>query len=100
MIQLYPPPSHPPHATTQHFLYKVCRAVDPTALHNEFRRDTEHEARSFEQVQNEALCNVENFMSLTDDVNTQFKDSKDVKAYQYDMTRHAEQCLHRYNGFS
>jgi ankyrin repeat protein len=27
-------------------------------------------------VQNEALCNVENFMSLTDDVNTQFKDSK------------------------
>jgi hypothetical protein len=59
-----------------HLLYKVCRAANPQALCNDFKRDPSTEDRSYEQVQRDALKDVQDFIDRTEDVNRQCADNK------------------------
>ena len=45
-----------------HLLYKVCRADNPEALWNDFRSDVKSEPRSYDEVQEDALAELESFL--------------------------------------
>jgi ankyrin repeat protein len=45
-----------------HLLYKVCRADNPEALWNDFRSDVKIEPRSYDEVQKDALAELESLL--------------------------------------
>jgi hypothetical protein len=52
-----------------HLLYKLCRASDVDSLHADFLVNTELERRSFEDVQNGALEDMQTFLASSKDIN-------------------------------
>jgi ankyrin repeat protein len=59
-----------------HLLYKICRAENPEALYSDFRYIVAPEARSFEQVQSDALVDMKAYVAQTNDINRQHKELK------------------------
>jgi ankyrin repeat protein len=59
-----------------HLLYKICRAENPEALYRDFRYIVAPEARSFEQVQSDALVDMKAHVAQTNDINRQHKELK------------------------
>ena len=60
-----------------HFLYKVCRAENPAALHNDFRVQN-HQSFSFSHVEKTALEEMEIFLVESGDVNMPSDDERGV----------------------
>jgi hypothetical protein len=54
-----------------HLIYKLCRADDPEALHNDFRVNADTETRSFDAVQSDALQEYEIHDSIQNQETTQ-----------------------------
>jgi ankyrin repeat protein len=59
-----------------HLLYKIARADTAEALCNDFRTIAAPDARSFDQIQDDALNDMKEFLAKTDDVNYQHEELK------------------------
>jgi ankyrin repeat protein len=57
-----------------HFLYKIARASSPEALCSDFRAIAVPDARSFDEIEDDALHDVKAFLTETSDVNRQDKE--------------------------
>ncbi len=57
-----------------HFLYKIARASSPEALCSDFRAIAVPDARSFDEIEDDALHDVKAFLTETSDVNREDKE--------------------------